>query len=114
MKKIVAVVCTLMVAGCAMTTTKPVAGSETVRLTNSEPQGCKLLGDITGSQKSNLFNATADRETGSRNDLKNQAVAMGGNVVQLLSSHTSQFQLDGTSGADTITLSANVYACAQK
>jgi len=111
-KKMMAIACAMMMVGCA--TTKPIAGSEKVRFTNTEPQGCKLLGDITGSQAA-VFRTGADIETGARADLKNKASAMGGNVVQILTSNPSQSQVDGYTGVKATTMSANVcLSCAQR
>ncbi|KAF1046051.1 MAG: hypothetical protein GAK35_01165 [Herbaspirillum frisingense] len=67
----------------------PVAGDRAaaVRLTHNEPAGCAFLGDVTGSQGNFLLGpitSNSDMETGARNDLKNKAAAMGGNVVYLL------------------------------
>lgn len=112
MKKLIFVaVCAAMMVGCGPT--KPVAGSEKVRVTNTEPQGCRFLGDITGGQQT-LFTTAANLETGARNDLKNKAAAMGGNVVYLLTNHTGQILIRGSGGQDSATVSGNVYYCAQQ
>jgi len=115
MKKILMIACAMAMVGCAAI--KPMAGADQVRLTNSEPQGCTFLGDITGNQ-GNFFTggytSNADLETGARNDLKNKAAAMGGNVVYLLTQRAGQTG-GGYSGQQTnVTLSGNVYRCAQQ
>ncbi len=86
-----------------------------VRITHNEPgKDCAFLGDVTGSQGNFLAGAitsNADLETGARNDLKNRAAALGGNVVYLLTQRAGQ-----TGGKDhqeqtNVTLSGNVYRC---
>ena len=110
MKKITVVFLTAVVAGCAAVPIN--LGAELVRITNSEPgKECKFLGDVTGNQ-GNFFTgpltSNESLETGARNDMKNKAAAMGGNVVAILTQragHTS-------SGQQTnVTLTGNVYRC---
>jgi hypothetical protein len=93
-------------------------GAAQVRLTNEEPQGCKFLGDITGNQGNALtggFTSNRTLETGARNDIKNQAKAMGGNVVYLLTNRAGQTGSfgagSGGSEQTNVTLSGNVYEC---
>ncbi|WP_183004253.1 DUF4156 domain-containing protein [Achromobacter sp. UMC71] len=109
---LVAATCAL--AACAPTTLSPGAASN-VRITHNEPgKECAFLGDVTGSQGNFLAGAitsNADLETGARNDLKNKAAGMGGNVVYLLTQRAGQ-----TGGKDhleqtNVTLSGNVYRC---
>ncbi len=105
---------TYALAACAPTTLSPGAASN-VRITHNEPgKECVFLGDVTGSQGNFLAGAitsNADLETGARNDLKNKAAGMGGNVVYLLTQRAGQ-----TGGKDhleqtNVTLSGNVYRC---
>ncbi|MBT2118564.1 DUF4156 domain-containing protein [Dyella sp. LX-66] len=110
MRKFVVMACVLMMVGCAPI--KPDPGSEKVRLTSSEPQGCKFLGDITGGQQQ-PFMTNVNRETGARNDLKNHAAAMGGNVVHILSSRSGQSSYHGTGDEVSVTYAGTVYYCAQ-
>ncbi len=90
-----------------------------VRLTNQEPgRECTFLGDTTGNQ-GNFFTGgwTSNRnlETGARNDLKNSAYAMGGNVVYLLTQRAgvtgSGAYGSGSSAQTNVTLTGNVYKC---
>lgn len=54
----------------------------------------------------------ANLETGARNDLKNKAAALGGNLVVLLTQRTGGSGGTGGSGQQTnVTLSGNVYRC---
>jgi hypothetical protein len=73
---------------CACSAINVKRGAELVRVTNREPgRECKFLGDVTGSQGNRFtggFTSDADLETGARNDLKNKAFDIGGNVVYLM------------------------------
>lgn len=106
--------CAATLAACAPTALAPGAAAS-VRITHNEPgRECVFLVDVTGSQGNFLAGAitsNADLETGARNDLKNRAAAMGGNVVYLLTQRAGQ-----TGGKDhleqtNVTLSGNVYRC---
>ena len=88
-------------ATCASRTTRP-------------GKGCAFLGDVTGSQGDFLRGAitsNADLETGARNDLKNRAAAMGGNVVYLLTQRAGQTGRKDHSEQTNVTLTGNVYRC---
>jgi hypothetical protein len=90
-----------------------------VRITNAEPGSeCKLLGEVTGSQGNaftGAFIPNKNLETGARNDLKNKAAALGGDVVMLITQRAGQtgsFDSGGGSITQTnVTLSGNVYDC---
>ncbi|MGB1297014.1 MAG: DUF4156 domain-containing protein [Psychrobium sp.] len=89
-----------------------------IRLTHTEPENCKFLGDVTGNQGDFFtggFTSNADLETGARNDIKNKANAMGGNVVYLLTQRAGQTGSYGDEYGGTqqtnVTLSGNVYHC---
>ncbi|MFV7422246.1 DUF4156 domain-containing protein [Stenotrophomonas geniculata] len=109
---LLATVSTLLLGACSSLPSTPESAG--VRITNNEPVGCRFIGDITGNQGNLLlgqFTSNKNLETGARNDLKNQAVALGGNVVYLLT------QRAGTTGNGTyieqtnVTLAGNVYRC---
>ena len=112
-------VASLLASACALAACAPTAlspgASSNVRITHNEPgKDCAFLGDVTGSQGNFLagvITSNADLETGARNDLKNKAAALGGNVVYLLTQRAGQ-----TGGKDrleqtNVTLSGNVYRC---
>lgn len=86
-----------------------------VRITTQEPRDrCTFLGDITGSQGDFLrgkLTSNADLESGARNDLKNKAAAMGGNVVYLLTNRAGQTGNSDNFMQTSVTLSGNVYRC---
>ena len=66
---------------------------------------------MTGSQGDFLRGAitsNADLETGARNDLKNRAAAMGGNVVYLLTQRAGQTGRKDHSEQTNVTLTGNV------
>ena len=105
-----------MVSGCAaIPLTK---GAEEVRITNQEPEACKYLGEVVGSQ-GNWFvgpiTSNANLEMGARNDLKNKAQKLGANVVQLLTyraGQTASFSKKGGSMRQTnVTYMGAAYYC---
>lgn len=119
MKKLLAAVVVANLAACAATQVDPSASQ--IRLTHTEPgKECKFLGDITGNQGdffTGVFTSNANLETGARNDLKNKARALGGNVVYLLTNRAGQtgsYDADygGSSQQTNVTLGGNVYRCA--
>jgi hypothetical protein len=106
-----------LMAGCAATPLKP--GAELVRVTHVEPTSeCKWLGDVTGSQGDSFtgqYTTNANLETGARNDLKNEAAALGGNLVVVITERAGQtgnFGLEGeTIHRTDVTLTGSVYRC---
>ena len=115
--KITIVFLAAVMAGCAAAPLIP--GSERVRITNSEPgKECKFLGDVTGIQ-GNFFSgpwtSNENLETGARNDLKNKAAAMGGNVVAILTQRAGQTGSSGQYGGSieqtNVAIGGNVYSC---
>ena len=116
MKRLSVLAVTLL-AGCAATPLEP--GAEAVRVTHIEPQSeCKWLGDVTGSQGNSItgeYTTNANLETGARNDLKNKAAALGGNLVVLITERpgiTGNFGLEGGVVHQTsIVLTGSVYRC---
>ena len=102
--------------GCSAIPLNP--GAEKVRLTYNEPKGCKFLGDVTGSQGNEFtgeLTSNATMETGARNDLKNKAFALGGNVVYVLTHRAGQTgdytMYGGSSYQSNVTITGNVYSC---
>ena len=117
MKKFSIAVMMMVLAGCSATSVNPNASH--VRVTNNEPgKECKFLGDITGGQ-GNFFTggwtSNSNLETGARNDLKNQAANMGGNVVSIITQRAGQTgsSWDGSGSLEqtNVTLTGNVYRC---
>jgi hypothetical protein len=109
----------VVLVGCAATPINPSA--ERIRLTTTEPaKECRFLGDATGNQ-GNLFTgpytSNENLETGARNDMKNKAAAMGGNVVFILTQRAGHTGGGGRYGGGfhqtNVTMSGNVYHCPQ-
>lgn len=101
--------------GCATVALTP--GAEKVRITRTEPgKECKFLGEVTGNHGdaiSGAFTSNADLETGARNDLKNKAAAMGGNIVYILTERAGQTtdQSSGVVRQTNVVMTGNVYRC---
>lgn len=99
----------MLLVGCAANSLRPEA--QRVRLLAAAPgPECKYMGDATGGQ-GNFFTGPYTSNTtlqaGALNDLKNQAAAMGGNAV---------FVLSNTPGLDkgtqvSVTSTGNVFLC---
>ncbi len=107
-----------VLAGCQAIQLSP--GAEMVRITHNEPgSDCRFLGDLTGNQGdffTGQFTSNANLETGARNDIKNKAKAMGGNVVYLLTQRagvTANYDSEhgGGSAQTNVTMGGNVYSC---
>lgn len=113
MKKITTVFLAAVLAGCSAIPLTP--GAERVRITHSEPgKECKFLGDVTGSQGNSWsggLTSNEDLETGARNDIKNKAVSMDGNLVVLLTQRAGTTGSRGSSEQTNVTLTGNVYRC---
>ena len=103
-----------VVGACTATPLEP--GASRVRLTNSEPQPpCQYLGEVTGRQGgwwTGGWTTNADLDEGARNDMKNKAAAMGGNVAQIVANQ-SGISKAGDAGAQTtvVTYVASVFRC---
>ena len=71
-------------AGCATAPTTQQGAA--VELVTQRPANCKFLGEVTGSH-GNVFSGDFITDEnliqGARNDLRNKAAALGGNVVQV-------------------------------
>jgi hypothetical protein len=117
MKKLFPILAVLSLGACSALPLQQ--NASLVRLTHQEPnaENCKFLGDVTGNQGDFFtggFTSNADLETGARNDIKNKAIALGGNVVYILTQRAGQTGTYnvGIGGQQTnVTLSGNVYHC---
>ena len=104
----------LLMAGCSSSNELSAAG-QSVRIVDEQPgaQECQLIGTATGKQSNWLSGATRRREGGSMrgaaNDLRNQAAAMGGNVIYGISS-PSQGMLSSFVPTDSQII-GQVYKC---
>ena len=117
MNKIAVVFLSAVVAGCAAVPISP--GADRVKITNTEPgKECKFLGDVTGNQGNFLtgpWTSNENLETGARNDMKNKAAAMGGNVIAILTQRAGQTGSSGYYGGSSqqtnVTVTGSVYRC---
>ena len=86
----------------------PIREGAAIEIVNEKPQGnCKMLGEVVGSQGSWITGSWTSNKNlmaGARNDLRNQAAAMGGNVVYVQSSSRAV-------GEKNTTLFGTVYRC---
>ncbi|HDU3561785.1 TPA: DUF4156 domain-containing protein, partial [Klebsiella aerogenes] len=81
----------LLLAGCS-SSNELTAGGQSVRFVEDKPgTECQLLGTATGTQSNWLSGQNGDEGgsmRGAANALRNQAAAMGGNVIYGVSSPT--------------------------
>lgn len=102
----------LTLAACAAKTLTP--GAEVIELVNEQPDKskCEYLGEIVGSQGNWLtgdFTANKDLVLGARNELRNKAYALGGNIVYIQDlEHSSASDSLGTTNVTGI---GKVYKC---
>lgn len=106
----------LLSVACSANKIKP--GAERVRFMQSEPKGCKYLGEATGDQGGFFtggWTSNKNLETGARNELKNQAFDMGGNVIVLLTNRagsTGSFnEYGGSSQQTNVVVTGTVFSC---
>ena len=82
MNKMLLLLLTASLMGCAA---HPLSdGAEAVRILDSEPESCTFIGEVVGSQGNWLTaDYTSDKNilVGARNQAKNQAAAIGANVI---------------------------------
>lgn len=99
----------MLLAGCSSTNQLSAAG-QSVRFTDTKPGSeCQLLGSATGTQSNWLSNNEGSSMRGAANDLRNQAAAMGGNVIYGVST-PSQTLLSSFAPLDS-KMSGQVYRC---
>lgn len=117
MKHLITGLTILILAACSAKPLQP--GAQNVRLTHTEADNqCQYLGDVTANQGNFFtgeFTSNENLETGARNEMKNRALAMGGNLVVLLTQRAgysgSMGEMGGSSAQTNVTLSGNVYHC---
>lgn len=116
MKKIILSLFMFTLISCSAIQLEP--GAEKVRFMQSEPKGCKYIGEATGNQGNFItgdWTSNANLETGARNSLKNKAIEMGGNVIVLLTNRAGQtgsYGLYGGSSKQTnVTLAGTIFNC---
>jgi hypothetical protein len=103
------------------------AGAQRIKIVTSEPEGCKYLGEVTGSHGNaftGAFTSNQDLETGARNEMKNAAAKLHADMIQLLA--TSNGLTSTVVGANekptpsgyaeptTVTYTGAAYKCPKK
>ena len=112
MKKIICGIIVLTLAGCAAKNT--ISGAETIELVNQlqDKSHCQFLGEVVGSQ-GNFFNgdftSNKDLVIGARNELRNEAFKLGGNIVHVQDMKNTN--ADGSLGTTNTTAVGKVYFC---
>lgn len=102
----------LVLIGCAPIYAKPDAVSVAIVTEKPNPNDCKLLGEVVGTQ-GNWFTGgyTSDKNLmiGARNDLRNATHNMGGNTVYIQNINNSGLSL--SPGTSSSTIVGYAYKC---
>ena len=116
MMRILLTVFLINLVGCAANSINGEA--QNLRILQTEPKGCRYLGEVTGNQGNfftGFYTSNENLETGSRNDLKNKAQQLGGNAIVMLTNRAGNSGGGGSywsAGRQTnVTLSATVFNC---
>ncbi|WP_085277142.1 DUF4156 domain-containing protein [Pseudogulbenkiania subflava] len=113
-KAILGAACALVLAGCSAIPVRPEAAF--VEIVNEPPPkaSCKFLGEVVGSQ-GNWFTGdyTSNKNLliGARNDMRNQAYELGGNVVYIQDMKNTNAW--GSLGTTNTTAVGRAYRCPQ-
>jgi hypothetical protein len=112
MKKLTIVVCVAILSGCAANAVRPEAQNiEIVSEAPSKDQ-CKFLGDVFGSQGNWVtgdWTSNKNLMIGARNELRNEAYALGGNVVHIQDMKSTNAW--GSLGTTNTTAVGKAYRC---
>ena len=112
----------ILISICALSACAPKAldlGAEQVEVsTERQPKGCKLVGQVIGSEGnfvSGQFTSNENLELGALNDMRNRAYKLGANHIKIISNRASQSgALSGGSGhisQVTVTYVGTAYKC---
>lgn len=111
-KRTLLVIIVLSLVGCAAKQVMP--GAERVEIVNEAPDksSCKFLGEVVGSQGNwwtGDLTKNKDLVIGARNELRNEAFNLGGNVVYVQDmKNTNAF---GSMGTTNTTAVGKAYRC---
>jgi hypothetical protein len=109
MKRFLIILMAAALAGCAAKSLNP--GAERVMLVNSAPsENCKFVGEVYGGQGNwwtDDITSTKALVEGSRNDIKNQAHAIGANYVHIQQAAQDTSYL----GGGKIGMAGNAFNC---
>ena len=110
MRNLTVVTLAVLTTACA---SKPIApGAERVMLVAEAPQGCEFLGEVVGSQGNwwtDDVTSTKNKMVGARNELRNQAYAMGATHVQIMESRNTQSKV--SFDVTNTTVIGNAFKC---
>jgi Domain of unknown function (DUF4156) len=110
MRKISMCICLVSLAGCAAKRIAP--GAQTVLLVNEAPSNCQFLGEVVGSQGNwwtDDVTSTKNKMVGARNELRNQAFAMGATHVQVMESRNTRSKV--SFDVTNTTVIGNAFRC---
>ena len=110
MKNVVAALLPILLIACSAVA--PTRQGQTIELVTEKPSNCKQLGDAVGSQGNWFTGDYTSNENlllGARNDLRNKAAEMGGNVVWV--QNTANTNAYRSSGTTNTTVLGVVYRC---
>ena len=99
--------------GCAATALNP-AAARVIVSKNPHPKSCKFLGTLVGNQGGSFLGGiTSNRNLaqGSMNDIKNQALGLGANYVELETDRAGSTSSRRSGGQTDVTLTGNAYNC---
>lgn len=110
--------------GCSSIPMEPGA-AKVIATPNAPPKSCKFLGQVVGNQGNFFtgdFTSNRNLEEGAMNDMKNKAVKLGANYVQLVNSRAGitgsmsgdRDFISGHSAQTNITNLGNAYHCHPK
>jgi|HubBroStandDraft_4_1064222.scaffolds.fasta_scaffold242406_1 hypothetical protein len=111
----------VLFASCSAIQLRP--GAERILVSkNAAPNGCRFLGMVVGSQGNSITGSWTSNKAlseGAMNELKNKALGLGGNYVQIETDRAGQttsgggfFGTGGISGQQTdVTMTGNAYKC---
>lgn len=118
----------LLVSSCASIPADPLT-ARIIASPNAAPKGCKYVGQIVGNQGNFFtggFTSNRNLEEGAMNDLKNKALKLGANYIQLVinragvtgsmggSSYNNSGYISGSSEQTNVTNLGNAYICPAK
>ncbi|MBI2711374.1 MAG: DUF4156 domain-containing protein [Bdellovibrio sp.] len=103
--------------GCAATALHP--GAERIIVSKKDaPKGCKFMGAVVGEQGGSFTGAYTSNKAlaqGSLNDMRNRALELGANYVQLETDRAGQTgssgKYSGHLGQTDVTMTGNAYHC---
>ena len=115
--KITSLIAIPLIASCSAVQLMP-AASKILVTKNPVPKNCKYMGSVVGGQGGSFFGSfTSNRNLsiGAMNDIKNQALGLGANYVQIESDRAGQTaSYSGNSGGSAqtdVTITGNAYYC---